>query len=56
MAAMEKTGAKWGDETTVGAGLPTLKPLQSTSTLYPDLNPSPNPSPNINLNLAPYPP
>jgi aspartokinase/homoserine dehydrogenase 1 len=29
MAAMEKTGAKWGDETTVGAGLPILNVLRT---------------------------
>ena len=29
LAAMEKTGAQWGDETTVGAGLPILNTLRT---------------------------
>ena len=38
VAAMEKTGAKWGDETTVGAGLPSL-----TRNLTLTLTPHPGP-------------
>ena len=29
VAAMEETGAQWGDETTVGAGLPILGTLRT---------------------------